>query len=233
VRALSLCLTLLLAGPALADAATTAEQARQAEASLDYDVAADLWLTVLGDASASDELVFEAHLRSGVVQTIRGNDTAARLHFRKVLREQPGYRLPEETPPKVRAFFELVREEVELEASPAARPAPASADAEPEPPSTEPEGEGPVDVFPLLVTLSGAGGLAVSGASLGMGAIAGYSAYLSHQEALATDVQTARVSEYEDRDFASLVANSLFVVAAATGVVGAGLVATGFILDAP
>ena len=45
-----------------------AAQARDAEENLDYDVATDLWMQVVSDSSASETLVLEAVLKSGLRQ---------------------------------------------------------------------------------------------------------------------------------------------------------------------
>lgn len=114
-----------LAAPAGATRATNrqlADLARQAEEQLEYDRAIELWLELLARDRVSPRLRVEGHYRSGAIQRIRGHDVEARIHFRYVLTQQPGYELPPDTPPKIANFFEIVREEVQAEAA-AAGPA--------------------------------------------------------------------------------------------------------------
>jgi hypothetical protein len=106
-----LCLALTL----FALSATPAEdlaEARAAEAELDYQRAKILLVGLLDRADLSDSERLESHFLAGQIERILGNDTEARLHFMSVLNKQPDWPLAAETPPKVRTFFELVREEV-------------------------------------------------------------------------------------------------------------------------
>jgi len=133
----------LLHVSSLAPPDEVADRARFAESDLDYDRAADLWLEVIGNPDTSDALRFEANLQAGAIERIRGNDTEARFHFQYVLRKDPDFRLPDETPPKVRNFFELVRQEVKADrarsAPGPAAPAPSTTTAPP-PATAEPVG---------------------------------------------------------------------------------------------
>ena len=106
---------LALAFSLFALAGTPAEdlaEAKGAEAELDYQRAKILLVGLLDRPDLSETESLEAHYLAGQIERILGNDTEARLHFMSVLNKQPDWPLATETPPKVRTFFELVREEV-------------------------------------------------------------------------------------------------------------------------
>lgn len=219
----------LLHVASLAPPEETAERARFAERDLDYDRAADLWLEVIGNPATSEALRFEANLQAGAIERIRGNDTEARFHFQYVLRKAPDHRLPDDTPPKVRNFFELVRQEVRAEA---ARPAPVVATvAEVVPPVVPPPATTEGDLSPTerttsaadaglpllpIVFLSGAGVVALVGiVALGAGSLFGLLAWDQYNNALAASVQVERQSIYEQAQGSALIANVGFGAGAA------------------
>lgn len=139
-------------------------EARAAEADLDYQRAKILLVGLLDRKDMSDREQLEAHYLAGQIERILGNDTEARLHFLKVLSNQPEWLLPPDTPPKVRTFFELVRREVkerrgaEAEAERRRRLA-----AEPPPPGPGPSGP------PLVGTIVAGGGAALMAVGVASG----------------------------------------------------------------
>jgi len=109
--------------------ATSAEvlvAARAAEAELDYPKARSLITELLARTDAAPLEVLEAHVLAGQIERTAGNDDGAREHFLFVLRRDVAWTLPANAPPKVRTFFELVRDDVVAESK--ATVAPAIAD---------------------------------------------------------------------------------------------------------
>lgn len=200
-----------------------AAEARAAEEALDYDIATDLWMTVISDPATDDELKLEAHLRAGLLQRIRGNDTAARLHFRYVLARDPDHQLPPDTTPKVTGFFELVREEVRMEQR-ALRNRPPSYDAGARAaPTEEPE-------LPLLAWIAvGTGAVLLVGGlgAAGGGAAFGGLALDAHDRAEGEPVQVAAADAYRERDGAAFTANVLFGVGGGAALLGGLVLAVG------
>jgi hypothetical protein len=136
------------------------DQSKELEAELKYDVAAEILLQVIADDRATDEELMEANLRAGIIQRIIDNDVDARLHFNYVLQRAPDTPLPEGMPPKITAFFELIRKEViEAKRQEAARanatPAPGPAPA----PAPAPVDEGNPGLFWTGAATTGVGGL--------------------------------------------------------------------------
>jgi hypothetical protein len=227
----------------------TAAQARAAEQELDYDIATDLWMNVIIDESTSESLLLEAHLRSGVLQRIQGNDDAARLHFRFVLTRYSEFDIPQDVTPKVRDFFEIVRSEVkEEQASEPAHP-PAADPSQAPPAERPPESPPPVAADPssaavvaaddgergsspvqLVLFVAGGGLLGVSGLIAGVGALFGTSSAILHEEALTTSVQTERRALMNERDFGATVANVSLLVSAVSAAAGVGLLAGGLLV---
>lgn len=250
----------LLHVSALAPPDEVAARARFAESDLDYDRAADLWLEVIGNPDTTDALRFEANLQAGAIERIRGNDTEARFHFQYVLRKDPDFRLPDETPPKVRNFFELVRQEVKAERARSAPGAPAPAAVAPastaRPPATaEPLSGGasptvasgapatdPPSVvdetgesagLPLLpLTLVGVGAASAGFAisALGAGALVGSFAVDRYNQAVASNVQVERHDFYEAAQGAALIANVSFTAGAFASLAALTLVGAGGVL---
>jgi hypothetical protein len=129
-----------------------AEAAAEAEAGLDYELAGELWMEVILHPEVSEAQRFLGHLRSGIVQRVQSNNVEARIHFLYVLQHEPAFELGPEHAPKIRNFFELVRQEVrsgaETRGSSSAAPAPALAA-----PVPVDEGQG----FPWLMAAGGGG----------------------------------------------------------------------------
>jgi hypothetical protein len=86
--------------------------ARAAEADLDYQRAKILLEGVLNATDLPARERLEAHFLAGQIERVLGNDTEARLHFLAVLTADPEWQLADDTPPKIRTFFEMVRAEV-------------------------------------------------------------------------------------------------------------------------
>ena len=163
---LALALLLLVANPEPVSAKLASAQA--AAAALDLDIARDLLLDVVTDPAATPEQQRRAHLLAGEVDRILGKDVDARMHFMWVLQRDPDTQLPPDKPPKISAFFELVRAEVKdrdalgTTASPRSATTPV-ASTPAETPQEQPASS--ANTLPLVVTGIGAVG-AVSGLAL-------------------------------------------------------------------
>lgn len=240
VRALGVVALLIAAAdPALAKAllpvAEQMAQARLAEQGLDYDVAADLWQTLVSRQDLTAAQRFEANLNAGRVNRILGRDTEARMNFLYVLRQQPGHQLPPGTPPKVADFFELVRQEVQATARQGAdgragngqtQPAsPVVVPARPAAGASAPPASGLG--WPLLI---GGGALAIGGlAALAVGGVSAVQFGESERRATATDEQVERAAIYDERDRWAWAANIGLAGGALLAIGGATLVAVGLV----
>ncbi len=194
---------LVLAISLFALAGTPAEdlaEARSAEAELDYQRAKILLVGLLDRADLSETESLEAHYLAGQIERILGNDTEARLHFMSVLNKQPEWPLAAETPPKVRTFFELVREEVKER-----RRAEEANKVEAKAPVPAPAPKGP----PVLGIAVAGGGAAVMVAGL-VGGVAGEMMFAQTDAA------------FEDRAVARTLAIGGWTAAAVGALVGAG-----------
>ena len=117
---------LLFAAPARAESLDQLRaRALAAEADFNYDRAVDLWVEIIARDDVTEAQRMEANLHAGKLTRALGRDMEARIHFLYVLRRDPEYRLPKDVSPKIRNFYELVRQEVRMNA-PAPSPAPAS-----------------------------------------------------------------------------------------------------------
>lgn len=110
--------------------------AKKAERELEYPQAKTILVELFSTPNVPEESLIEGHFLAGAIERVLENDTEARLHFLYVLKRRPDYVLAEDAPPKVRNFFELVREEVkaeqkkvELPPPPQPEPTPAPKDA--------------------------------------------------------------------------------------------------------
>ncbi len=114
------------AGPATVD--ERIDRAQAALAALEYNEAADDLLLVLADPAATDAQKLRANMIAGIANRVIGRDVDARINFRSVLEHDRDARLPDGTAPKVAAFFEMVRQELEADraAVPAAPPTPSA-----------------------------------------------------------------------------------------------------------
>jgi len=109
-------------------------------ADLEYEIAADELMIAASDPAASDEQRLRANLQAGIANRVLGRDVEARLNFHYVLSRQPAAQLPPDTAPKIRSFFELVRQEIldgrssalAAASAPAVPPQPADRSAAPE-----------------------------------------------------------------------------------------------------
>ena len=90
------------------------DRARAAYRDLEYMQCVELLAEVTSDVSATDAQLHQAHLLAGVTDVILERHVQARLHFVWVLKRRPDTSLPGHFPPKIRSFFQLVREEVEM-----------------------------------------------------------------------------------------------------------------------
>lgn len=141
--------------------ASALEEARTAEAELDYQAAKRLLAGVFTRADVADDELMEAHLLAGQIERILGNDVEARLHYLVVLRRDATVVLPDGTPPKVLSFFELVREEVKGEQQAEAKLTPPPPEAAPPPPT-----EAGLPVAPVVAGIGGL--LAIIGLGTGV-----------------------------------------------------------------
>lgn len=211
---LALALLLLVANPEPVSAKLASAQA--AAAALDLDIARDLLLDVVTDPAATPEQQRRAHLLAGEVDRILGKDVDARMHFMWVLQRDPDTQLPPDKPPKISAFFELVRAEVKdrdalgTTASPRSATTPvASTPAETPAETPQEQPASSANTLPLVVTGIGAVG-AVSGLAL---------AFVGESQFAQTDAQW---TDREGGQYAALAGWTL--TGAAAVVVGAGLV---------
>ena len=117
------------------------ETARNAERELEYQQAKAALVELFAAPGVTEEELIQGHLLAGGIERVLENDTEARLHFLYVLRRRPDHALAESQPPKVRNFFELVREEVRDEQRQAAV---VDVVVPPPPPPKEPSLLGPV-----------------------------------------------------------------------------------------
>jgi len=230
------------------------ERALKAERELDYDHASDLWIEVISHPHVSEDQRVFANFRAGSVACIRSKMVEARMHFTYVLERFPGYRLPPKTSPKIRNFFELVRQEVKghMEKSPdhpkPPGPAPAvsgpesmdkasiSAQTDPQPSPPAPPPDEAIEASPesssqpwLLI-----GGAASAGAGAlvaAVGGALGFAAQQAHEAAIESDVQVDRIAHYDDRDELGSLATICFGAGAALLVAGGGLAGAGLLLD--
>jgi hypothetical protein len=133
-------------------------EARAAEADLDYQRAKILLEGVLNTPDLPERERLEAHFLAGQIERVLGNDTEARLHFLAVLTAEPQWTLADDTPPKIRTFFEMVRAEVKDVRRVQEKPAPTTPPAVPTAtPPGPPVASGP----PLLGVVVTAGGAAL------------------------------------------------------------------------
>jgi hypothetical protein len=218
---------LALASSGEPDAAERLKRAAYAEESLEYQQALDELLFVIADKRATQAELMTANLRAGVIQVVLGNDTQARLHFLYVLKRDAAAQLPPGHPPKITAFFELVRQEVSDPVALAPTPAPASTTApspaaEPSPPT--PAAAQPTEgAFPFVLT-----GAIVAG--IGVVAIVAGGGVLVVADGIVSD--SARTLD-ERRDWQLIGQSQAAPIGlGAVGVlVGAGLVGWGLLAE--
>lgn len=176
----------LVGVPAMAFAAnevSVGERIARGKAAMDaleYETAAEELTIAAIDENANEEERIEANLYAGMAHRILNRDVDAKLNFVYVLKHRPQTRLPAGTSPKIRNFFELIRQEVELtRPRPDDRPAkattvaPTSTDktkggsptAKPSATATEPmEGGSTLPLFGGVVAAAGAGLLLIGAA---------------------------------------------------------------------
>ena len=158
-------------------------EGEKAMGALEYETAAYELMLAATDPSATEKERVHAHLRAGIAHRILGRDTDARANFRYVLLRAPSTTLDAATSPKVRLFFESVRQEIDAEhaaqsanaSASAAAVATARGNAEPgatssAPPSGMSAGALAgvvVVVLGVAALVGGAGGVAYAESSLG------------------------------------------------------------------
>ena len=204
----------MVAMAAPADRLIAGEQAMEA---LEYELAADEFMSVAVDPEATEAERLQAHLRAGFAHRVLGKDTDARLSFRYVLKGAPATRLPTDTPPKILYFFESVRQEVEADRAagvsyPMATTATATAKA----------GESMAPAADLNGAVL-AGGLLVSGGALAAIASGGFALWLEQQVGDPSASGAVRAEQLDAGRLSLVVAG----VATVVGVVGGAVLALG------
>jgi hypothetical protein len=126
---------LMIAATTPAEHIAAGEQALNA---LEYELAGDELMLAATDPSATDAERLKANLLAGIAHRVAGKDTDAQLNFRYVLLHAPSTTLPDDTPPKVRTFFESVRQELAAERASQASPPPDPASHVASPSSSSP-----------------------------------------------------------------------------------------------
>ena len=94
------------------DATTEYEKAQVAFDDMEYTMASTILMTIITSPTATEVQRRQAHLLNGRVLRIMGKDVEARLSFIYVLKHDPSIALPDDAAPKVKSFYELVRQEV-------------------------------------------------------------------------------------------------------------------------
>jgi hypothetical protein len=82
---------------------------------LEYELAADEFARAAVDPGASDAERIQANLLAGIAHRVIGHDVEARTNFRYVLMRKPDWQIADDAPPKVKLFFESVRQELQAE----------------------------------------------------------------------------------------------------------------------
>ena len=95
----------------------TFEQAHAQIEALEYDLAATLLQEVIVAPDADEKLQIRARVELGNVEVIRGRLAEAQNHYEWALRRDPDFTLPDDEPPKVRNFFEVVKRDTALSES--------------------------------------------------------------------------------------------------------------------
>ena len=160
------------AGPTTAE---LIERGEKALADLEYDLAAEELMRAATAPDATPEQRLRAHLLAGTANRIAGHDVDAQINFRYVLTNAPDTRLPEGTPPKVLAFFEAVRQQVQSENRSASAVSPPQSTPTPAPAPEAAPATNAAGAFPLGLAVTGAGAAI---AALGAAGLIGAEVYL-------------------------------------------------------
>jgi hypothetical protein len=124
---------------------------------LEYEQAADELTQAAVDPAATEEERIRANLLAGIAHRVIGRDVEARSNFRYVLLRSPGWQLGDDTPPKVRLFFETVRQELLAERAPPTQ-------QDPPPTAAPPATTTPVADAPMAGATIAGGALTAAGA---------------------------------------------------------------------
>jgi len=218
---LSIVLVMALVDPnaSIADRIARAEQLKD---DLEYEAARQELLDVIADPRASDDELVRAHMSAGEIARVMERDVDARMHFLYVLSRRPDTTIPDDRPPKIRTFFELVRQEVkdrDAQLAAAAAPAPAQPVAPPGEAAVVDEGR------PPLLALAGGGVLAIGAIVL----VAALGAAAFGEITYADTTRT--VDEREIGQGVAAFGWGLAVLTLIPAVVGGGLVAAEFVLE--
>jgi hypothetical protein len=82
---------------------------------LEYEQAAAELMEAAVDPTATDEERIQANLLAGIAHRVSGHDAEATTCFRYVLLRKPDWQLADDTSPKVKLFFESIRQELAAE----------------------------------------------------------------------------------------------------------------------
>lgn len=172
--------------------------------SLDYVEAREVLQELVADPKATHEQLVAGHMLAGEVDRVLERDVDARMHFYWVLSRNPEATLPPDKPPKVTAFFALVRDEVR--ATRVAAPSVGPVEPAPPPP--------PKSALPLVVT--GGGALVLVAGGIG---------------AAVFELQYGNTANgYGDRQQAQVLGIASWIVAA-VGAIGAGAGALWWLME--
>jgi hypothetical protein len=100
------------AGAATSVVAERLVRAEKLKDDLEYEAARQELLDVIADPRATEEELLRAHMSAGEIARVMERDVDARMHFLYVLSRKPDTVMPDDRPPKIRTFFELLRQEV-------------------------------------------------------------------------------------------------------------------------
>lgn len=200
----------------IADRIARAEQLKD---DLEYEAARQELLDVIADPRATDEELVRAHMSAGEIARVMERDVDARMHFLYVLSRRPETTIPDDRPPKIRTFFELVRQEVKD------RDAQLAAATAPDPVAPTPEAPIVDEGRPPLLALTGGGILAI-GAIVLVGAL-GAAAF---GELIYADT-TRTVDERQNGQGVAALGWSLAALTLIPAVVGGGLIAAELVLE--
>jgi hypothetical protein len=196
-------------------------RAEQLKDDLEYEAARQELLDVIADPRASEDELLRAHMSAGEIARVMERDVDARMHFLYVLSRKPDMVMPDDRPPKIRTFFELLRQEVrDRDARDAALAGRAVESAPEATPSSSEKTRG----TPYLA-IAGGGVLALGVVGLGSALVlAGFG------ELIYAD-RSRPVDERELAQSIAIAGWGLLVLASIPVVVGGGLVVVDFLRE--
>jgi tetratricopeptide (TPR) repeat protein len=145
----ALCLSLLLPTLCLAEVAPRSEAIERAQGQLDqgdFEEAVKTLDAGLEGAELTDDQLVELYRLLGLAHLYLGNEPEARSAFEKLLQARPEYELPRSAPPKIRALYTRIKDDVKKRR---VRPVTLSV----QPPTTV-EGDAPLSVDAVIEDLA-------------------------------------------------------------------------------